>query len=331
MGLCAWHGSCFKGINITASHPARKEISMYQTDRNIPLYLSTALIAGLLAGSAAATESAATRAFCRDLIPIRGDLTWRDPGSDGGVDHCFEIISPEAGILMIDLATRDATAARSRLIPARTRKLGAPGEDAVVLKRSSTSLLVIFAAAGSYHLRVGAEDPWRPISPYKLQVTFLEPAGEIVKDGGEIEDEPDQLQIGIGVYDLASVSGELSAALAELCAQSEQDDHGGTPLCATAIGLDETLTGEIGNAWGDDEDVFRFHLAEQHTLEIQGDGETATLGELYDRYGNRLGEGDESTSLWIVRTLSPGTYFIRVTGKWHTSGPYSLTVRSSLR
>ncbi len=158
---------------------------------------------------------------------------------------------------------------------------------------------------------------------------------------GELEDEPDpfmggplgESRQGWDVYDLALASMELRQALAELCVRGEADDHGGSTLCATPLGPGAAL-GEIQNPWGDDEDVFRFDLAGPRTVEISTRGTTDTMGELYDRHGNRLGHADgggEDGNFRMVRTLSPGAYFVRVAGERYASGPYVLTVRTSLR
>jgi len=69
-------------------------------------------------------------------------------------------------------------------------------------------------------------------------------------------------------------------------------------------------------------------------VEISTHGTTDTTGELYDRFGNRLdrvADGGEGGNFRMVRTLSPGVYFVRVAGEGSASGPYALMVRTSLR
>ena len=132
------------------------------------------------------------------------------------------------------------------------------------------------------------------------------------------------------VYDLADVSRALRERLDELCAAGEVDDHGGAALCATPLGLNKAVVGEIEGPWGDDEDVFRFRLGTPRTVEISADGPTDTLGVLSDRFGHQLGradDGGEASNFRFVRTLAPGTYFVRVEGARAAAGPYSLTVR----
>lgn len=128
--------------------------------------------------------------------------------------------------------------------------------------------------------------------------------------------------VGEGVRVLAG--GALSEApmlrldLAARCRDDANDDHGDTFACATPIGLG-TVAAELENGWGDDEDVFRFRLDEMRSVTIEAAG--VSLG-LYDRFGQRLATAAGA----VVRTLVPGTYFVRVDG---AAGAYELTLASS--
>jgi len=130
--------------------------------------------------------------------------------------------------------------------------------------------------------------------------------------------------VGEGVRLLAG--GALSEApmlrldLAARCRDDANDDHGDTFACATAIGPG-TMAAELENGWGDDEDVFRFRLDEMRSVTIEAPG--ASLG-LYDRSGQRLAAEGGAV---VVRTLLPGTYFVRVGGG--EVGAYELTLASS--
>ncbi|MCP4655761.1 MAG: hypothetical protein GY856_10120, partial [bacterium] len=53
----------------------------------------------------------------------------------------------------------------------------------------------------------------------------------------------------------------------------ESDDHGDTFACATPVALGRPISAEIGNGWGDDEDVYRFRLLEMATLAVEAVGE----------------------------------------------------------
>ena len=94
----------------------------------------------------------------------------------------------------------------------------------------------------------------------------------------------------------------LRFKLAELCREGEVDDHGDTFTCATPLHLNKEAVGEIANGWGDDEDFFRFRLREPRTVEIQSGGFADTVGELYDRYGNRLGRASVTHGLNTSRS-----------------------------
>ena len=158
------------------------------------------------------------------------------------------------------------------------------------------------------------------------------------RPSAEMEEDPNPLRQSESlpgfeddVYDLASVPNVLRKWLDELCAAGELDDHGTAALCATPLRLNEPVAGEIDNPWIDDEDVFRFRLQTLRTVEISTDGPTDTLGELQDRFGQRLGgndDGGRDGNFRLVRTLAPGSYFVRVEGVWAAAGPYSLTVRT---
>ncbi|MCP4661685.1 MAG: T9SS type A sorting domain-containing protein, partial [bacterium] len=96
---------------------------------------------------------------------------------------------------------------------------------------------------------------------------------------------------------------------------------------ATPVALGRPISAEIGNGWGDDEDVYRFRLLEMATLAVEAVGEADPAIALYDRFGQRLetavaGEG----RALVVRTLSPGAYFVRVVGGG--AGSYELSVAS---
>ena len=148
----------------------------------------------------------------------------------------------------------------------------------------------------------------------------------------ELDPDPDPFVFCPSRHDLAVASAPLRPALDEMCRAGEVDDHGDSFACATSLGRDGTAAGEIHNGWGDDEDVYRFRLAAPSTVKIESGGSTDTVGELYDRYGNRLDrddDGGEGGNFRLVRSLSPGVYFVRVAGRDADEGSYSLALRAA--
>ena len=85
----------------------------------------------------------------------------------------------------------------------------------------------------------------------------------------------------------------------------------------------------IDNGWGDDRDVFVFELDRTRTVQLETAGEVDTFGGLYDRRGQRLaatGDGGDGANFRLVKTLSPGLYFVRVEAEAWSQGAYDLTV-----
>ncbi len=119
--------------------------------------------------------------------------------------------------------------------------------------------------------------------------------------------------------------------LDELCDAAELDDHADTFLCATALALGESATGEMGNGWGDDYDLFVFELTAARTVRIETSGEVNTFGGLFDRNGQRLAAaaaGGEGANFRLIKTLAPGLYFVRVEAEAWTEGAYALDVEA---
>jgi len=118
----------------------------------------------------------------------------------------------------------------------------------------------------------------------------------------------------------------LRPELGGRCRRDEPDDHGDTFACATPVALGRRISAEIGNGWGDDEDVYRFRLSEMAAVAVEAVGEADFAIALYDRFGQRLETAGGDRAL-IVRTLSPGEYFVRVAGGGAGSYEFSLTGR----
>ncbi len=163
---------------------------------------------------------------------------------------------------------------------------------------------------------------------------YGDPGACFPTDDGENEDE-----IEIDANPLAAPAGgrSLHAKLDRLCRLGEVDDHGDSFPCATFLSAGQALAGEIYNGWGDDADLFHFVLgdpggADLWTVEIETGGGVDTAGRLYDRTGQRLDHADgggRSDNFRIVRTLSPGAYYVRVEGRHGAEGLYALRVKAS--
>ena len=230
-----------------------------------------------------------------------------------------------------------------------------------------------FAPAGTWLVRVHAQDPSRPLPAYRLASRFVEAApsevtwkseedGELEIEGdgliagcggfgtmafllkseedGELEIEGDGLVAGCGGFATMAFlrkseeDGELEiegdglvAGCVDRAAEirralcAAEDDHGDTLNCATPMRC--RIHGELANGWGDDVDAFRFRVDGWRTVAIAARG--ATRGELFDAAGQRLDVARGDAGFRLVRTLSPGTYFVRVAGE--SEGFYGLEVR----
>ncbi len=301
-------------------------------------FFSLLMVAG--AGSASAVDRDAVR--CAEATPIAAGSTLRSFGDAGAVE-VFELQVPSAGIVSLDVAAR-RTAAEPRVLFLGRGCAAAVAEDAgfFYLQRSASTLVLGIQAPGTYRFRVAAQDRFAALGEYKVRAAFaaaamrdedpsedeLEPFGGRSFCPGQRDEDPseDELEpFGGRSYDLSAGVCELRSALVQLCRSGEVDDHGESPACATGLTAGQPVAGELGNSWGDDDDVFVFALDDQRTVRIETAGGSDTFGGLYDRFGQRLGQDDDSGTdggFRLVKTLSPGTYFVRVEG----SGAYSLSL-----
>ena len=118
----------------------------------------------------------------------------------------------------------------------------------------------------------------------------------------------------------------LRPVIDRLCAipALEGDDLGDSLACASA--LDRRAQGTLENGWGDDVDVFRFETDRWQTVEITLRGEVAVRGTLIDDRGQELGTTSEDGRIARqVRTLAPGTYFLRIEGEG-SEGRYQVAI-----
>ncbi len=285
---------------------------MYRAHHNVSRWILCLLAALAPIASADALPGACDAA--RTILPSDAE---RHAEGAIGETHCYRLELAASGLVHLNLSIAGWEAARARL-----RLFGANGaaRPPEALQRSAGELLAL-AGPGTWWLEVAAEDPRLPLPAYRLASRFVElearPGAPATKDGeneGELEPDPETFTAG-------GAGGPLRQAL---CRTGDVDDHGDSFACATAFYGD--ATGELGNGWGDDADLFRFRLLDYRTLVIASEGDADTYGELYDRNGQRLagsGDGGEGENFRLVRTLGPGVYFVRVEGR-DSTGAYRL-------
>lgn len=338
---------------------------MSKLNKTVLRYLTTSLMAMLALTSAGLAE------ICDEAVPMNAGETWRDPGggSSGAcfeIDVAtpglllVELSTPEATTSPprrleyprpstgAQLVKDSATSSLVWFAEAGTYRMSVAAGDAA-LALPAFKLRTAFLPR-EHGFQEGSGEPSDPTvtctstwtlkenpddieNPPELQATYKENPDDIENPPENPFTAPPERGRGWDVYDVSLFSSELRTALRDLCTGAEADDHGDGFLCATPL-TRGTIAGEIENPWGDDADIFRFDLAGVRTVEISTDGPTDMAGELYDRFGNRLDRvtgGGEDGNFRMVRTLSPGAYFVRVAGEGFASGPYNLTVRTSLR
>ena len=106
------------------------------------------------------------------------------------------------------------------------------------------------------------------------------------------------------------------------------DDPGNTRATATSLPLNSPLTGRIDPAG--DIDYFRVQVTTSGPLTVETTGTTDTVGRLESSSGSTLATNDDGgtgTNFRIVHDVTPGTYYIRVTGYGSRTGSYTLNAR----
>ncbi len=103
------------------------------------------------------------------------------------------------------------------------------------------------------------------------------------------------------------------------------DDHGDVRSSATLVALPSETGGRIEP--GDDVDYFRFEVSDTRKVTIETTGGLDTLGSLEDSEGEPLASRDDGGSganFRIGRSLSAGTYYLRVRSYGRATGTYTL-------
>ena len=109
-----------------------------------------------------------------------------------------------------------------------------------------------------------------------------------------------------------------------------QDDHGNTRAAATSVAFPSDTSGRIDP--GSDVDYFSFTLSAQTALVIETDAYIDSEGRLYNSAGAQLAADSDSgadDAFRIVRTLSAGTYYVRVESSGGETGQYLLRLYES--
>ena len=106
------------------------------------------------------------------------------------------------------------------------------------------------------------------------------------------------------------------------------DTDGNTREAATGVGAASSTPRSL--EYGGDIDYFRVEVTQAGTLTVETTGNTDTVGQLRGADGQALGEDDDGGSglnFRLVRQVTAGTYYIRVSGFENATGPYTLVVR----
>ena len=103
------------------------------------------------------------------------------------------------------------------------------------------------------------------------------------------------------------------------------DDHSNTRSGATSLALGSSLAGEIET--GRDVDYFSVQISESGTLTIYTTGSLDTKGRLESSSGSTLASNDDGgrgSNFRIERSVSAGTYYVRVESYSSRTGSYTL-------
>lgn len=136
----------------------------------------------------------------------------------------------------------------------------------------------------------------------------------------------------IAVVPPAGATGDftVAASFVDVCHLEGMDDHGDSFLCATALTLEQSASGEIDNSLtADDLDLFSFELGSADTVSIASTGTTDVAASLYDEDGVLIDSDDNggsSPNFEIVQSLGAGRYYVRVEGAGTAEGSYGVEV-----
>lgn len=185
-----------------------------------------------------------------------------------------------------------------------------PWEDDIVIGRRTAGGVISFESDGlPLHVTL-----W---SGSRCNITTETARGALVGSGERIAGlaYAETFEVAIDSWSGSTGAYALSVRGYDLCGEGEVDDHGDTPLCATALKLGATLQGDLTNSFEDDEDFATFVLESSTTVAIDLAGDGGTNLTLLNAQGQRLGNWtpDASHHLTVTQALAAGRYFLAVT------------------
>ena len=305
----------------------------------------------------AAPAGASDGELCDSARASAIDATYRNFGELSAEGECFTTDVPAAGTLMLEVGVPADSVSEPRIDFLGRRCDGAKngdgaksGEPFEYWSRIANSLLVDVHEPGRYVVCVAAQDPRRSLGEFRLASGFA-PADLTKEHTDEHQVEPDPFagcsgsarggsrtafalkehtdEHQVEPDPFAATPGPSSCELQKMCRRNRTDDHGDVSWCATPVQPGQDVTAEIRNDWGDDSDYFTFVVEELASVSIETTQGSDTFGTLYDRNGYRLSTGGGDglrQGFRMVKTLSPGRYFVRVEGQGGAEGAYGLEV-----
>jgi len=295
-----------------------------------PVHVFTALtLAAALAWPAVSAAAPKAPAFAELLLNTTVHHTGVEPEPGAVAAVRFRIEIPEAGLLALNLTVAGGTPLEPVLrlldLPAATggRANGAPQR----LAQTPAALLVEARDKGTLFVEVAALEPDQSLPAFKLRSAF-QPADPEV-DGHLIAADVDPWEDDLGGKKPPGAnSGDV------LCELGEQDDHGDVPLCATPLSSGQPAAGVLHNDAGDDEDLFRFRLAETAVIAVEAASDSPLQLVLRDGDGLAVAAARSksgSARLHLARALAAGRYFLEVESLNGFGAEYVLTLHRPSR
>ena len=222
---------------------------------------------------------------------------------------CFELQPLTAGNLWIEVGVPAWSEGQPRL---ELEDCSGAASNVRLRRQLPDSLALEIRGSEDLIVCIYPQDPQDELGDFVFQSVFQPSA--LFKDGGDPNaQEPDPHPL-------------VSPPRREVCEGLREDDHGDIRFCAASLAIGETVSGRFDKVGGWDRDVFVISITEMQTLCFATSGDSETFGVLTDRSGYYLARedsGGEGENFRLVKTLTPGQYFLKVDGR---NGDYHLTV-----